>query len=130
MTFFLSRAQYGAMAVLAMAAVSGCRSSTPDTRPAATAAPTPIVMTATQKLGVNLVTTFSQHPSLQGSRISVGTSADSITLDGVVRSQQQKNSAEWLAKQKAPGYKIVNRLTVDPKLPAPSPASATPHNKR
>jgi hypothetical protein len=110
----------GVTVALSLVALAGCRKGA---APNGTAPGTPIEMTATQKLGVALVTDISAHPSLQGSRISVGTSEDSVTLVGVVRTAAQKKSAEALARKKAPGYKIVNRLKVDPKLPAPTAAA-------
>ncbi len=54
------------------------------------------------------------NPGLKGVKINVDTlgAKDSIALRGNVKSAAQKKLAESIAKSKAPGYKIINQLTV------------------
>ena len=59
-------------------------------------------------------TAIGANAGLKGTNINVDTlgSKDSIALRGKVGSQAQKKLAESVAKKAAPGYKIVNQLTV------------------
>jgi len=115
------------IAAVLLTALAGCNKSAPSGQALSDVAP-PVEMTKTQKLGVAMVTDISAHPSLHGARISVGTSPDTVTLDGVVHDAKQKKSAEFLARHKAPGYKVINRLKIDPKS-APLP-NTTPHKRK
>ncbi len=121
------------IAAVLLTALAGCNKSAPTVpTPTQNKVEPPMEMTKTQKLGVAVVTDISTHPSLRGARISVGTSRDTVTLDGVVHDAKQKKSAEFLARQKASGYKVINRLKIDPKaapLPTPRPTLKSPQNK-
>ncbi|HEX9996256.1 MAG TPA: BON domain-containing protein [Abditibacterium sp.] len=59
-------------------------------------------------------TAIAASAGLKGTNINVDTlgSKDSIALRGKVKSASQKTLAESVAKKAAPGYKIVNQLTV------------------
>lgn len=59
-------------------------------------------------------TAIGANAGLKGTKIDVDTlgAKDSIALRGKVASAAQKKLAESVAKKAAPGYKIVNQLTV------------------
>lgn len=59
-------------------------------------------------------TAIGANAGLKGTTINVDTlgSKDSIALRGKVKTQAQKKLAESVAKKAAPGYKILNQLTV------------------
>lgn len=63
-------------------------------------------------------TALGANPALKGSNINVDTmgSKDTISLNGTVTSEAQKKLAESIAKKNAPGYKIVNKLTMGGKM--------------
>lgn len=59
-------------------------------------------------------TALMADPSVDSTKIDVDTSADAktVTLNGSVPTAAQKTRAEQIARDKAPGYRIVNRLMV------------------
>ena len=59
-------------------------------------------------------TALDTNPGLKGVKINADTlgSKDSVALRGKVKTASQKTLAEALAKQNAPGYKIIDQLTV------------------
>ena len=63
-------------------------------------------------------TALGANAALKGSKIDVDTlgSKDSIALRGTVTSMAQKTLAESIAKKNAPGYKVVNQLTMAGKM--------------
>ncbi len=77
-------------------------------------------MTKTQTLGVDIIKAISRDPKLKGARISVGTTNDTVSLEGTIITPGQSKQAESIARQKSPGYKLVNHLKT---------ASATPSGK-
>ncbi len=52
--------------------------------------------------------------TIDASEVNVDTSKDTktVTLNGSVKSEAQKSRAEVVAKEKAPGYTVVNNLIV------------------
>ena len=69
--------------------------------------------TETQTLGIDLMKALSKDPRLARSSISVGTSSNTVTLDGKVPSASAKAVALQIANSRAPGYEILNRLVVE-----------------
>jgi osmotically-inducible protein OsmY len=68
-----------------------------------------------------LIRALISNPGLKsGTSISVGTSADTITLNGFVSSAAQKKLALAVARKQAPKYKILNQLVVKPPATRPS----------
>jgi osmotically-inducible protein OsmY len=69
---------------------------------------------ATQTMDVK--TALMSDKTVDASGIDVDTSADTktVTLKGHVKTRLEKERAEEIAKAKAPGYKVVNALTVRP----------------
>jgi osmotically-inducible protein OsmY len=64
-------------------------------------------------VGINVVTALTTQPTLaKGTSISVGTNENTLILNGKVANPAQKELAAKIAKQKAPGYKIINKLAV------------------
>lgn len=63
-------------------------------------------------------TALGANAAMKGSKINVDTlgSKDSIALRGTVTSAAQKTLAENIAKKNAPGYKIINQLTMGGKM--------------
>lgn len=69
-------------------------------------------LTKTQVLGVDLMKALQNDSRLAKSSISVGTSNNTVTLDGQVANASAKIIAFQIAKDKAPSYSILNRLVV------------------
>jgi osmotically-inducible protein OsmY len=102
-----------ALTACLLLAGAGCqRQSTPATTTPKAQKKAPVKMNPDQRLGVDLVTAISKHPTLKGALISVGTSSTMITLDGTVLSPKQKDTAVALVKKTAPRHKIINRLKI------------------
>ena len=59
-----------------------------------------------------LKTAIGANAAMKGSNINVSTNDKTVMLDGSVKSPAQKTMAGNMAKQKAPGYKVMNNLKV------------------
>jgi len=57
-------------------------------------------------------TALGNNASLKGSNINVDSKDSGVTLSGTVKNEAQKKVAANIAKQNAPGYKIMNNLKV------------------
>lgn len=57
-------------------------------------------------------TALGASKAMAGSNVNVDTTATAVTLSGTVKSAMQKSMAASIAKSKAGGLKIVNKLTV------------------
>ncbi|MDQ3814949.1 MAG: BON domain-containing protein [Armatimonadota bacterium] len=84
----------------------------------AKAAATPTPMSKSVALGIAVLKALNSQAAMNGSQISVGTSTDTVWLNGTVKNQAQSQLAVKTARQKAPGYKIVNKLQAGGKSPA------------
>ena len=120
-------------ALLLMIASSGCRHADNKTAPLVkapaakapgvasvatplkSAAKAPVKMTVSQAMGVDILNALNASPAMQGHRISVGTTANDVMLNGKVKSAAQKKTAESIARQKAPKAKIANNIEVSAK---------------
>ncbi len=62
----------------------------------------------------DIKTALMGDPTVDASDINVNTNKDAktVTLNGTVANATQVNRAEAIAKEKAPGYTVVNKLTV------------------
>lgn len=76
---------------------------------------TSVKMTVSQALGVNILKSINAAPGMSGHKISVGTTKDTVILNGTVKSAAQKKSAETIARQKAKTAKIINKIEVSTK---------------
>jgi hypothetical protein len=79
-------------------------------------------MSPSQKLGVSVLTAL--NTALKNPRISVGTTKNTIILNGTVNSEAERRRALAIAKQKGAKYKIEDHLKV-----AATPAKPLPVNK-
>lgn len=97
---------------------SGCqRAAPPQPAPDVAASPTkanptPVKMTQSQTMGVDILKALNKNSGMKGHSISVGTSNKTVFLNGQVNSAAQKQLAETVAKQRAKGWKISNELQV------------------
>lgn len=78
-------------------------------------------MTKTQVLGVDIIKAISRDPKLKGARISVGTTSDTVSLEGTIVTPEQSKQAESIAREKSPGYKLVNHLKIASAIPSGKP---------
>jgi osmotically-inducible protein OsmY len=132
-TQFITRRLPGC-AVLILA-LSGCNrgeendnsvapSSTTPTKGAVTApvkvdkktgAKAPVKMTISQALGVDILKALNAATEMKGHKISVGTTSDTVILNGKVKNAAQKKTAETIARQKAKTAKVINKIEVSTK---------------
>jgi hypothetical protein len=75
----------------------------------------PIKMTASQAMGVDILKALNATPSMKGHQVSVGTTSDTVILQGKVKNAAQKKTAETIARQKAKTAKITNKIEVTAK---------------
>lgn len=84
-------------------------------------------MSPSQKLGVNVLTELNK--SLKNPRISVGTTQNSIILNGTIQSEAERKRAIAIAKQKGPKLKVEDHLKVEAAKPNKPAALNQPNNK-
>ncbi len=75
----------------------------------------PVKMTVSQALGVNILKALNAAPGMKGHTISVGTTSDTVILNGKVKNAAQKKTAETIARQKAKTAKVINKIEVSTK---------------
>ena len=73
--------------------------------------PTP-TFTVSQDLGIKVLRAINADKNMIGHAISVGTTPGVVWLNGNVKTKQQRNLAENLARKAAPKAAINNRLVV------------------
>jgi len=123
---------FGAAAVAV--SIAGCSQNSPPsqsvpranpTRSTANAArpiPSQVPTTKTQVIAFDLIKALQKNTLLAKADISIGYSPDTVTLDGQVPSAAAKDLALQIARKTAPGYKILNRLTIKTSAPKTSVA--------
>jgi osmotically-inducible protein OsmY len=75
----------------------------------------PLKMTISQALGVNILKALNAATGMKGHTISVGTTPDTVILNGKVKNAAQKKMAETIARQKAKTAKVINKIEVSTK---------------
>lgn len=75
----------------------------------------PAKMTVSQTLGVDILKALNAAAGMKGHQISVGTTSDTVILNGKVKSAAQKKTAEIIARQKAKTAKVINKTEVSAK---------------
>ena len=84
--------------------------------------PSQVPTTKTQVIAFDLIKALQKNTLLAKADISIGYSPDTVTLDGQVPSAAAKDLALQIARKTAPGYKILNRLTIKTSAPKTSVA--------
>jgi Flp pilus assembly secretin CpaC len=103
-TRFITRCLLGSAVLLL--ALSGCNRGEEKA---------PVKMTVSQALGMNILKTLNAAPGMKGHTISVGTTSDTVILNGKVKNAAQKKMAETIARQKAKTAKVINKIEVSTK---------------
>jgi osmotically-inducible protein OsmY len=69
------------------------------------------------KENVNIKSALMADPAVDATRIDVDVDyrTRTVTLNGYVPTQGERDRAEAVAKEKAPGYKVVNNIGVQPR---------------
>ena len=69
------------------------------------------------KTNVDIKTALMADPSVDASRIDVDVNSWSktVTLNGYVPTQGERDKAEGIAKEKARGYKVMNNISIAPR---------------
>ncbi len=70
----------------------------------------PVKMTMSQAMGVDILKALNASPAMKGHTISVGTTNDTVILNGKVKTAVQKKTAETIARKKAPKAKVTNKI--------------------
>ena len=112
-----------ALCGLTLTALTGCRQApTVDATPASSTgasstpkADAPVKMTPSQTLGLTILKALNANAAMSGHSISVGTSNNTVTLNGKVKSALQSQTAQRIAQKNAKGFKVVNSLKVEGK---------------
>jgi osmotically-inducible protein OsmY len=102
----------------ALISATGCRSTAPGKGATVATAPTKAApakapkMTVSQALGLTILKAINANPAMNGHQVSVGTTEDTVMLNGKVKSTTQKKLAETITRQKAKKAKVINQITV------------------
>lgn len=83
--------------------------------PAKAPSKAPVKMTVSQALGANILKALNAATGMKGHKISVGTTSDTVILNGKVKNAAQKKLAETIARQKAKTAKVINKIEVGTK---------------